>query len=169
MARNIPPEVAADLRAEVSPHALLAFLTVTHPNLADPIRVVSDPLDFVVGGVTYLGCPFEFQLLTDEDAAPTTQIRVQNIDRRIGEALRTLPDRARIELAARSTADFDLSVVPRVAIGEAAPIYAFRHFDLIDVTATALDITGTVMLRDYTQEAYPGKRATQSRCPGLFR
>lgn len=169
MARNIPPEVAADLRADLSPHALLAFLTVTHPGLVEPIRVVSDPLDFVVGGETYLGCPFEFQLLTDEDSAPTTQIRIQNVDRRIGQALRSLPDRARIALEARSTADFDLSVVPRTAVGVSAPIYAFRHFDLIDVTVTPLDVTGTVMLRDYTQEAYPGKRATQSRCPGLFR
>lgn len=169
MTRDITPERAADLRAEVSPHALLGFLTITHPRLPQPIRVVSDPMDFVVDGNTWLGCPFEFQLLTDEDSAPTTQIRVQNVDRRIGAALRDLPDRARIALEARSTADFDLTVSPRVPLAPTPPIYAFRHFDLIDVTVTAVDVTGTVMLRDYTQEAYPGKRATQSRCPGLFR
>ena len=169
MARHIPPEVAADLRAETSPHALLGFLTIRHPALSAPIRLVSDPMPFEVDGEIYLACPFEFQLLSDEDAPPTTQLRVQNVDRRIGAALRALPDRAQIALEARSTADFDLSVVPRAPLAAVAPIYAFRHFDLIDVTVTAMDVTGTVMLRDYSQEAYPGKRATQSRCPGLFR
>ncbi len=48
-------------------------------------------------------------------------------------------------------------------------IYGFRHFELVDVTVTPIDITGTVMLVDYSQEPYPGKRATQHRCPGLFR
>lgn len=170
MARTITPEVRADLQAQASPNALLGFLTITHRNLVRPIRVVSDPLDYVVDGDIFIGCPFDFHLLTDEDQPPTTQIRVQNVDRRIGEAIRTVTDRAQIMLEARSTADFDLSVVPRSEIsGGAGVIYGFRHFDLIDVTVTALEITGTVMLRDYSQEPWPGKRAAQSRTPGLFR
>lgn len=169
MTRTVTPTIRADLQAQDSPHALLGFLTITHRNLPEPIRVVSDPVDFVVGGLEFIGCPFEFQLLTDEDEAPTTQLRVQNVDRRIGEALRTVTDRATVMLEARSTADFDLSAIPRAEVGTAAVIYGFRHFDLIDVTVTTLDVTGTLMLRDYTQEPWPGKRATQSRTPGIFR
>ncbi len=169
MPRNITPEVRADLQSQASPHAILGFLTITHRNLPDPIRVVSDPLDFVVDGQTYIGCPFEFQLLTDEDQAPTTTLRVQNVDRRIGEAIRTVTDRAQVTLEARSTADFDLSVVPRVEIASVAPIYAFRHFDLMDVTVNAIEVSGTLALRDYSAEPWPGKRATMSRAPALFR
>ena len=169
VARQITPEIRTDLMAEASPHALLAFLTIEHRNLVDPIRVVSDPVDFMVGGQLFIGCPFEVRLLTDEDQAPTTQLRVQNVDRRIGQALDSVSDRATVRLEVRSTADFNLSAVPRVEIGASTPIYGFRHFDLIDVTGTAIDLTGTLMLRDYAQEPWPGKRATQSRAPGLFR
>lgn len=169
MARNLTPDVVAEVQAHVSPDAILAFLTIRHRTLPQPIRVVSDPLDFEVDGVTYIGCPFEIQLLTDEDQAPTTRIRVQNVDRRIGAAIRMVTDRATVSLEVRSTADFDLSAVPRVDAVGASPIYGFRHFDLIDVTCNALEVSGTLMLRDYTQEPFPGKRATQSRCPGLFR
>lgn len=168
--REITPEIRRDLQAEASPNALLGFLTIWHRNLIEPIRVVSDPVDYVVGGLHFIGCPFEFQLLTDEDRAPQTQIRIQNVDRRIGEALRAVTDRATVQLEARSSADFDLSVMPREELpGGSSVIYGFRHFDLIDVTVTPLEVSGTLMLRDYTQEPWPGKRATQSRTPGLFR
>lgn len=170
MTRTITDAVRSDLQAPSSPHAILGFLTITHPNLVTAIRIVSDPYDFVVDGETFIGCPFDFQLLTDDDAAPTTQIRIQNVDRRIGEAIRTVTDRATLALEARSTADFDLSVVPRVEAGSGgAPIYAFRHFDLIDVTVNAVEVTGTLMLRDYSQMPWPAKSATETRCPGLFR
>ena len=170
MVRQITPEIREDLQTQLSPHALLGFLTITHNNLSEPVRVVSDPLDFVVGGLHFFGCPFEFQLLPDGDQAPTTQIRVQNVDRRIGEAIRTVTDRAQVMLEARSTADFDLSAVPRTELpGGSSVIYGFRYFDLMDVTVNPLEVTGTLMIRDYTQEPWPGKRATQTRTPGLFR
>jgi hypothetical protein len=170
LARNITPEVANDIRNSYSPSAILGFITISHENLPKPIRIVSDPIDFEFGGELWVGCPFEFSLLNDNDSAPTTQIRVQNVDRRIGEAIRSISERAQVALEARSTSEFNLSVVPRVPLGVLAPpIYSFRHFDLIDVTVNSMEITGTIILRDYTQESYPGKRATQTRCPGLFR
>lgn len=169
MARDIPGATLASIQDAVSPDALLGFLTITHPSLVAPLRIVSDPLDFVCGGETFAGCPFEFQMLTDEDTVPTTTLRVQNVDRRIGEALRGIADRAMVRLDARSTADFDLSAVPRTEIGTAAVLYGFRYFELTDVTVTDIDVSGTLMIRDYTTEPYPGKRATMTRCPGLFR
>lgn len=169
MARDIPPALLSRIQDEVSPDALIGFVTITHPGLVAPLRIVSDPIDFVCGGELYIGCPFEFQPLTDEDTAPTTTLRVQNADRRIGEALRGMSDRATVQLEARSTADFDLSVVPRTEIGSSSVLYGFRYFELTDVTVTPIDVSGTLMIRDYSQEPYPGKRATQTRCPGLFR
>lgn len=169
MTREATDAQRDDLLSQGSPYALLAFLTVRHRNLSAPIRIVSDPMDFIVDGETYIGCPFEVQPVTDEDSHPVTQFRVQNVDRRIGEAIRQVQDRAVVELAVRTTADFDLSVSPREETGSSSEIYGFRHFDLVDVTVTPIEVTGTLMLRDFTQEPYPGKRATQSRCPALYR
>lgn len=164
--RQIPDHV---IRAgSTSPDAVLPFLTIEHRALAEPIRVVCDVMDYMVDGVLYKGCPFETTTLPDNESAPRVQLRVQNVDRRIGEALRAISDRARVLIEVRSSADFDLSQDPRVMIDD-APVYSASHLELIDVTVTPIDVTGTVFLRDFSQEPFPGVRATQSRCPGLFR
>lgn len=170
MTRVIPTDVAQDLDAPSSPHALLGFLRVDHPTLVAPVLVVSDPINYVINGETYIGCPFEYVVLTDSDSPSIGQLRVQNVDRRIGSALRSMDERAKIGLEVRSTMGFNLSVDPRVENTHGSSVlYGFLHFSLIDVTVNAVEITGTVRLRDYSQEPWPGKRATQSRCPGLFR
>lgn len=169
MSRVIDADVKASLEAPESVDALLAFLTIRHPALNGPIRVVSDVMDYVADGETYTGLPFEFGILTDIEGPPQTELRMQNVDLRIGKALLALNDRAKVTLEIRSTADFDLSLDPREEIPGGAAIYRFADFDLIDVTVTASDISGRVMLRDYSQEPWPGQRCTQSRLPGLFR
>lgn len=169
VARYITPERREDLLLQESPHALLAFLVVKHELLVEPIRIVSDPTDFTIGGHLYVGLPFEISLLTDEDNQPTTSIRVQNIDRRIGSAIKSVSGRAEVELAVRSTADFDLSQVPRVAVGMLPPVYGFSHFTLSDVEANELMVRGTLVCRDFSTLPWPARSATQSRCPGLFR
>lgn len=169
MSRVIDADVKASLEAPESVDALLAFLTITHPSLITPIQVVSDVMGYVVGGETFLGLPFEFGILTDTEGPPMTELRMQNVDQRIGRALLGLNDRAKVTLQIRSTADFDLSTDPREEIPGGSVLYEFADFDLIDVTATASDISGRVMLRDYSQEPWPGQRCTQTRMPGLFR
>lgn len=168
MTRSIPPSTQADLERTSSPDALIWFLTITHENLADPIRIVSDVFDYLVNGDLFRGIVFDAVPLTDTDQAPTTELRVQNIDRRIGQALRDATGRAKVEAVARSTADFDLALEPREPLGTPATIYSFSHYDLVDVEVNAAEITGRLMLADYSQEPFPSIRATADRCPGLF-
>lgn len=169
MSRAIDADVKASLEAPESQDALLAFLTITHLSLPDPIRVVSDVMDYMVSGQTFLGLPFDFGILTDVEGPPQTELRMQNVDLRIGRALLGLNDRAKVTLEIRSSSDFDLSQDPRTEIPGGSVLYRFADFDLIDVTVTAAEISGRVMLRDYSQEPWPGQRCTQSRMPGLFR
>ena len=169
MTRDIGADIKAVIEAPDSVDALLAFLTITHPLLPDPIRVVSDVIDYVVDGQTFKGLPFDFGILSDNEGPPMTELRVQNVDRQIGRALLALNDRAKVALEIRSSADFDLSLDPREELPGGSPLYQFAEFDLIDVTVTASDISGRVMLRDFSQEPWPGRRCTQSRSPGLFR
>lgn len=169
MSRTIDADAKAGLEGPSSVDALLAFLTVTHPALSDPIRVVSDVMDYVVGGLTFLGLPFEFGVLSDTEGPPMTELRMQNVDQRIGRALLGLTDRAKVTLEIRTSADFDLSQDPRTELPGGSVLYRFADFDLIDVTGTVGDLSGRVMLRDYSQEPWPGQRCTQSRMPGLFR
>jgi hypothetical protein len=169
MSRPIDPDLKADLESGDSLHALLAFVTISHPLLPNPIRVVSDVLDYVLDGETFTGLPFSFGILTDAEGPPMTEMTVQNVDARIGRALLGLNDRAQVTLEIRSSADFDLSQDPRAELPGGSAVYAFTGFDLIDVTGTVSEISGRVMLRDFSQEPWPGLRCAQTRCPALFR
>lgn len=169
MPRSLPSDLQASLESGSTPDALLAFLEIDHPGLAEPIRVVSDWADYTWGGLTYTGVIFGFRLLTDTDEPPSARLTVQNVDRRIGKALEGMTERASVALWLLSSADFDLSVNPRVEIGTPAEIYAFRHFELTDVKANAVELSGKVSLRDFAQEPWPSLRATQELLPGLYR
>lgn len=157
------------LEAEDSPDALLAFLTLTHPNLGEPIRLVSDVMDYLVDGDLFIGMPFGFKMLSDSDSMPRSQLVVQNVDRRIGQAVKASLERCAVELVVRSSADFDLSEDPRTELATSTPIYAFRSFWLTNVEVDPMQLSGDVELEDYSVEPWPSIRATQDRLPGLFR
>jgi hypothetical protein len=156
------------LESESSPHAILAFLTIDHPGLAEPIRLVSDVMNYVVGGLTFVGIPFDMKALTDTETSPRTQIVVPNLDRRIGQAVRESAVRPKVRMDVRTSADFDLTVDPRVEIASTTPIYAFRDFEIVSVDCDVAQLTADVELADYSTEPFPGLRATQDRFPGLF-
>lgn len=169
MPRVMDDALSADLREQASPHALLAFLTITNLALSDPIRVVSDPLDFVVDGETFVGCPFTVDVVPDLDSHPTAQIRLPNVSREIGAAVQAAVGRIAVAVEIRSTAGFDLSVVPRTETADPSLILSYQHFELVDVSVNDVEVAGTLMMRDYSQEPWPARRATKSRCPALFR
>jgi len=166
--RDIPAAVQSDLEGEASGHALIAFLEIRHHNLADPIRVVSDLINYQFEGETWTGIPFDVVPLNDDDQVSFLQISVPNTDRRIGQALRDAQSRAVIRMVVCSTLDFDLSVDPRAEVGSAAPVLVVEDFELFDVQADAGMVTGRALVRDYSQEPFPALRVTQRRTPGLF-
>ncbi|MCA2012391.1 DUF1833 domain-containing protein [Cereibacter sphaeroides] len=166
MSRDIPAD--ADAFAEASDAVWLPFVQIDHPALGEPIRVVADVLPYSWQGATWVPYPFGFRRLTDEDAMPETRLVIQNIDRRLGNALRGLSGRATVSFWLLTSADFDLSLDPREPLGTVTPLYSFTNYDLTDVTIDPIQISGRVTLRDYSTEPWPGIRATQDRFPGLF-
>lgn len=167
--RRISSGFRREIERTESGEIALIFLAISHPELEEIIRVVSDPKDFVWGGETFQGFQFEIDLLTDNDRFPEARLTIQNVDQRIGEALRkvTAPARLRIDVLAGS--QFDLTVSPRAEIGTAQPEYTADALYLVDVEVDVMQITGRITSWNYSQELWPGIRATQDRCPGLFR
>lgn len=170
--RALASRHAVDIDRTDSPHALLWFLTITHPNLNPPVRVVADWFDYEIDGHLYQRAPFRLQPLTDNDQAASAELVVQNIDRRIGEALENdiADERAIISARAYSSADFDLSVEPRVPLdpNDLPTLYGFDFLELADVQGDVLELVGRVTRVDIAQEEWPYFRATQDRFPGLF-
>ena len=69
---------------------VLVLLTITHPSLSEPIRLVNDATsesgstNLVRGGQTYVAFPFDIQLPTDVDSeAPRARLTVCNVSREI--------------------------------------------------------------------------------------
>jgi hypothetical protein len=168
MNRDLTPAVRAALNAEASGDVNLVFAEVTHPLLSAPLRVVTDVLPYTWNGAEWSPVMFEFEALNDTDRPPEARINLPAIDRTIARALIALPERARISIWVLTSNDFDLTQEPRVTVRTPVPLMQFLNFDLVDVSGSARDASGRLMLRNYTQEPYPGKRATESRTPGLF-
>lgn len=163
------PAQQIDLNAADSPHVLLGFLEISHPKLSAPIRLVSDVLDYEWSGETYTACPFGYELIDDSDKDPATVLVLPNIDRRIGQAIEESTVRASVVLTILSSADFDLSQDPRVAIGTPAAITRFEDFEAVSAGIDGINIEVSVQSRQYAQEPFPYQRATVDRFPGLGR
>jgi len=168
MNRDLTPAVHAALNAEASGDVTLTFAEITHPLLSAPLRVVSDVLPYTWNSAEWSPVMFDFEAVNDNDRPPEARITLPAIDRTIAQALIALPERARISIWVLTSNDFDLTQEPRVTVRTPIPIMQFLNFDLMDVSGTARAASGRLLLRDYTQEPYPGLRATESRTPGLF-
>jgi len=171
IARDIPDGVRRELEREESAEFYLVFLTLRHSRLGTPVRVVSDPKDFVLDGQTYTGFVFRIELLTDTEGMPTAQLAVQNVDRRIGEAVLSAEGAPRIDIDVIAGSEFDLTADPRTELsaGNSARVYAAPGLYLTEVEADALEVRGRLRSWDYTQETWPGLRVTEDRFPGLYR
>ncbi len=158
----------SDLEDQASPNAILGFLTINHPALIVPVRVVSDVMDYVVNGNTYYGVVFGFRMLTDNQEAPRTTLVIENVSKKLGQALRAVKTKAETTLEVRSSSSFDLNVSPRTELNTDV-MYRMKHFYIANVSVSVSEITAEVTLEDFSGEPWPHIRATQDRLPGLFR
>lgn len=166
--RLIPQGVRRELERQETAEFLLVFLTLYHVALAEPIRVVCDPENFILDGNEYQGFNFEISLLTDSESMPTARLTIQNVDRKIGDAVLKSVEPVRLDIEVIAGSEFDLTVVPRTELDATPRIYTAKYLRLTEVEGNALALTGTIRSWDYMQETWPALRATENRFPGLF-
>lgn len=157
------------IEAPFTDEVFLAFVTITHPNLAEPIRVVDDVKDFMLGGERFFGFPFYFDLPSDTEQAPRGKLTIQNVDRIIGEKIRAIITPAMLTVQLYSSVDFDLTVSPRTPIGTPSLEYEARHLRIANASVDAMQITADILSWDLSQEPWPAVRATKGMLPALFR
>lgn len=169
MARTISQSLRAAVQRQETGEAIIPFITITHANLDPPIRVAGDGVDYVWQGETWTGFFFEVEMLSDDESPPRSRLTIQNVDRKIGDAVRALtsPPRLRIDLVAAS--EFDQTVKPRTALGTPVIDYTANHLFLASISVDSLQVTAEIVSWDYTQTTYPGRLSTQDRYPALFR
>lgn len=154
----------------------LVFMTVYHPTLPEPLRFVSDMVDYERSGLLWKGIPFEWQWVSDDDKETRSEVSIPNVDRLIGEHLLSADERVRVDLELLTTAGFRSEdpvtgevLNPRRENGVAEVQIACRELSLEKVTISPLTVSGTIGRASVLREPFPPERATRNRCPGLFK
>ena len=142
--------------AETS-EAFLILLTLTHPDLAGPIRVVNNGVDVVSGGDTFIAFPFRLSLPTDSDERPPrARLSIDNVDRQIVTAVRQVSGPIGVLMEIVLASDPDTIEA------------SFPDFELTEVRYDALVVEGDLGIEAFVREPFPGDRFTPSGYLGLF-
>jgi hypothetical protein len=134
----------------------VVLATISHILISPAIRIACDTVDIVSNGNTFVGFPFEFVLPTDSEAPPKGKIRIQNVDKRIGEVV----------LALTTAVDLQLDVILRSDPDTLQVSY--KNLKLRNITGDAIAIEGEIGVQDYTTVPWPRTRAVKGLLPGLF-
>ena len=160
MSRVISAPVLSSMLAQESAEGYVILLTFTHATLMDPIRVASAQSDFRSNNETYLACPFQVDGPPDTaDAPPQVQLSIQNVDRRIVQALRSIPP-----------GDGQLGVTMAVVTTSLPDTveYGPFNFTMKSATYSRLVVTGELSFENILSEPASWARFTPNDHPGMF-
>ena len=151
------PTLQGALFAEASGDAFLSLLTIDHEALLVPIRVVNDNVSIMSNGDTYLAFPFDVTLpIDDAKQMPNAKLSIDNVDRTIIDAARSITSPADVTIQIIKSSDPDTVEL------------SLTDFKLRDVKADAGVVEGVLTLEDFLQEPYPAGTFDPGRFPGGF-
>lgn len=157
MSRSLSTVAKIAIFSQETAEVFLLLLTIAHPNLSPPIRVVNNQQDITSGGDTYTAFPFEITLPDEkEESIPRMRLAIDNVDKQIVQAMRSLTSPPTITLTVVLASQPDTVEV------------SFTGFVLRDVTHNALVVEGSLMLEDVLNEAYSQHSFTPNLYAGLF-
>jgi len=123
--RGIGRTVSSSLTEAVETSAcgevILCFATISHSDLADDIRVVSEDdggasykngriINYQWGGLLYLGVPFFFELVSDNERPARGTVTVPDVEHQISQVLMSMASPPRITLSLLKLSDFSDAV-----------------------------------------------------------
>lgn len=162
------PLSTAGLRAVLAQEtgeAFLILLTISHPDLSVPVRLVYNETNIVSRGETFFRAAFQIILPDDSEDVPTTTIRVDNVaavdpndgqEKRVSDYVRLLQSPPTVTL--------------EIVLGSSPDVLEGGPYDMVLQRADydALEVTGELGFDDMLNEPYPGDSFTPSLYPGLF-
>jgi len=175
MRRNIGASLRRELDKQESAEALLVFIEIKdedHPD--DVVRVVSESKSYIWQGEEWVGFWFDAVLLSDTEQAPEAQLAVQNVDQKIGQAIRQARRPPRLNMYVIPASEFDEDQDPRVARGmaespqtDAIPSYSAKHLYLIETEQDVAQVRGQIASWNYAQRMW-GRKVTKADFPAIF-
>lgn len=145
--------------AQETGEAYAILLSIFHDSLSQPIRVTTCGVNLTSRGNLFVALPFEITLpIEQEGTVPTARISIDNIDRQIVTAIRTLQpgDKAKtlIEIILESDPE-------NVEV-------SFDELYLSNVTYDAFTVQGDLTVEGFASRAYPSGVFSPKYFPGLF-
>lgn len=135
----------------------LPLLTITHPDIDPSIRVVFNTQAIISRGEEFLPFPFDIQLPSEEDDAPSrARLVIDNVSREIAQAVRLIrtPPSVLIEIIRADAPD--------------TVEMSWPNFWLRNVNWNAQQVSGELVLEDLVDEPYPAGTFTPASFPALF-
>lgn len=181
--RAVSSSFRMDTMADNSGEVVLVFVDITHPNLNQVIRVVSEgdggvsyangkTVNYRYGGDLYLGAPFQLALLSDGDRPAETSVTVPNIDAALSDEIQSLSGPPQVRIRLIKASDFDeLHDIDNARNPLAAPVVELDadYLFLRNIQGDLMQITGSLSTYDLGNEPYPPIRTVKSKTPGLYK
>lgn len=157
MSRALSTTAKTAIFSQETAEVFLLLLTVAHASLPSPLRFVNNQENITSGGNEYVAFPFEITLPDEkEESIPRMKLAIDNVDRQIVQAVRSLTSPPTITLTV-------------VLASQPNTIEAsFTGFVLRDVTYNALVVEGSLMLEDVLNESFPQHSFTPNLYAGLY-
>ena len=158
--RNIRPETLRELFASETPEAFITCAVIDHPSLTIPLYVCNNnvPLTLTDPPATFEPVEFDYILAPEaEGQPPKARLRLDNVDRRMIEAVRRMDLRR-----ARFTGWLVRGSDPDTL--EAGPWSYLMH----DIEADERTLSATLGPKKSGRRAIPKHRYTQTDFPALY-
>ena len=164
--RNVSTALIEEANSQQTEVVFVHLLTITSPSLTEVIRICDDPNQLLpVAGVRgvisrgneFIFLPFQFSLPNDDSTGVgKARISIDNVDRRIVQAIRQAGSEISLKVEIVTSLDFD------------SPEISLDNFSLTGIGYDALTVTGEVIVQYSDTEPFPFARFTPSRFTGLF-
>lgn len=146
----------SDMFASESDEGLLVLLTISHDDLAAPIRVVNNNVAIESRSNEFIGFPFEIALPSDDPDSPArAQLVIDNVSNEIGEAVRSITTAPTVLIEVVRTDDFDTLEL------------SYPPLTLANVRLDASQVTGDIIAEDLIIEPYPAGTFAPSAFPSM--
>lgn len=149
-----------DLRADAwapASNLPLVLLKIDHEDLSTPILVVNNKANVTSNGDEYTAFPFEILLPDNQEGSPPqARLRISNVSREIGQAVRSIGTPATVDL-----------YVVRQETPDTIELQ-FEDMRLTNVRYDALVVEGTLEFENLAREAYPAYSFNPADFPGLI-
>ena len=152
--------ISTDLKEEAwaaSSDLPLVLLEIDHADLATPIQVVNNTENITSNGTEYVAFPFEITLPdSKEKATPRAKLRIDNVSREIGEAIRTITSPPSVTIKIIRQSDHDTVEAE------------YSGMKLFHTYWDALSVEGTLEFEDLTREPYPARTFNPANYAGII-